>query len=63
MERLTTSEIVKNTSSLGPPIPHNIACISSAFNSRMIRRAMEAERRRERRRLAKAQNKNKFKAQ
>ena len=59
MERLTTSEIVKNTSSLGPPTPHNIACISSAFNSRMIRRAMEAERRR----LAKAQNKNKFKAQ
>ncbi len=59
MERLTTSEIVKNTSSLGPPTPHNIACISSAFNSRMIRRAMEAERRR----LAKAQNKNKSKGQ
>ena len=59
MERLTTSEIVKNTSSLGPPTPHNIACISSAFNSRMIRRAMEAERRR----LAKVQNKNKSKGQ
>ena len=59
MERLTTSEIVKNTSSLGPPTPHNIACISSAFNSRMIRRAMEAERRR----LAKAKNKNKSKGQ
>ena len=59
MERLTTSEIVKNTSSLGPPTPHNIACISSAFNSRRIRRLMEAERRR----LAKAKNKNKSKGQ
>ena len=57
MERLTTSEITKNLSALGPPTPQHIGYVRSFFNSRMIRRMMKAERRR----LAKAQLKNKNK--
>ena len=57
MERLTTSEITKNLSALGPPTPHNIGYVRSFLTSRRIQRLMKAERRR----LAKAQLKNKNK--
>ena len=59
MERLTTNDIVRNLPNLGPPTPLNISLMRHPISSRMIRRLMKAERRK----LAKAQNKNKSKGQ
>lgn len=55
MERLTTDEITKNLSALGPPTPQHIGHVRSHLTSRMIRRLMMAERRK----LAKLKNKSK----
>ena len=55
MERLTTNEITKNLSALGPPTPQQIGYVRSFLTSRMIRRLMKAERRK----LAKLKNKSK----